>query len=382
VAWARRSANLLATVTIPGVTLVLEDGTEMRGETFGACRPVAGEVVFNTGMTGYVETLTDPSYKGQILVMTYPLVGNYGVPAARPPGSIEQPYESSGIQVQGLVVQRYVDQHSHHAAKRSLDAWLREDGIPGVHGIDTRTLTRRLREHGTMRGWLVPDGSSLDEARQPGAAVDMKSEVFRAVAPSEPVRYEGGDLRILAVDVGIKDNIVRSLLTRGATVTRAPWHADLGWLALEADGIVIGNGPGDPKDLGPLVEQIRRLLGGFEKPIFGICLGNQILTLAAGGDTYKLPYGHRGVNQPVQDLLTRRCYITSQNHGYAVQDAALPPEWEPWFVNINDGTNEGVRSRVRPYFSVQFHPEAHPGPTDTGFLFDDFLRLAGATARR
>jgi carbamoyl-phosphate synthase small subunit len=249
-------------------------------------------------------------------------------------------------------------------------------------GIDTRTLTRRLREHGTMRGWLVPDGSSLEEARQPGAAVDMKSEVFHAVAPSEPIRYEGGDLRILAVDVGIKDNIVRSLLKRGATVTRAPWHADLGWLALEADGIVIGNGPGDPKDLAPLVEQIRRLLGRFEKPIFGICLGNQILSLAAGGDTYKLPYGHRGVNQPVQDLLTRRCYITSQNHGFAVQDAALPPDWEPWFVNINDGTNEGVRSRVRPYFSVQFHPEAHPGPTDTGFLFDDFLRLAGATARR
>jgi len=379
---ARRSANIPSTVTTPGVKLVLEDGTEMRGEAFGACRPVAGEVVFNTGMTGYVETLTDPSYKGQILVMTYPLVGNYGVPAARAPDSIEQPYESSGIQVQGLVVQRYVDQHSHHAAKRSLDAWLREDGIPGVHGIDTRTLTRRLREHGTMRGWLVPDGSSLEEARQPGAAVDMKSEVFRAVAPSEPIRYEGGDLRILAVDVGIKDNIVRSLLTRGATVTRAPWHADLGWLALEADGIVIGNGPGDPKDLAPLVEQIRRLLGRFEKPIFGICLGNQILSLAAGGDTYKLPYGHRSVNQPVQDLLTRRCYITSQNHGYAVQDAALPPDWEPWFVNINDGTNEGVRSRVRPYFSVQFHPEAHPGPTDTGFLFDDFLRLAGATARR
>jgi carbamoyl-phosphate synthase small subunit len=369
-------------VTTPGVKLVLEDGTEMRGEAFGALRPVAGEVVFNTGMTGYVETLTDPSYKGQILVMTYPLVGNYGVPPGRAPGSIDQPYESSGIQVQGLVVQHYVDQHSHHAASRSLDAWLQEDGVPGVHGIDTRTLTRRLREHGTMRGWLVPDGSSLEEARQPRASVDMASEVFRAVAPSEPIRYDGGDLRVLAVDVGIKDNIIRSLLARGATVTRAPWHADLGWLALEADGIVIGNGPGDPKDLGSLVEQIRRLLGRFDKPIFGICLGNQILTLAAGGDTYKLPYGHRGVNQPVQDLLTRRCYITSQNHGYAVQDAALPPDWEPWFVNINDGTNEGVRSRVRPYFGVQFHPEAHPGPSDTAFLFDDFLRLVGATARR
>jgi carbamoyl-phosphate synthase small subunit len=369
-------------VTAPAVTLVLEDGTEMRGHAFGAPRPVAGEVVFNTGMTGYVETLTDPSYKGQILVMTYPLVGNYGVPPARKPDSIDRPYESGGIQIQALVVQHYVDQHSHHAASRSLGAWLQEDQIPAVHGIDTRTLTRRLREHGTMRGWLVPDGSSLEDARQPRASVDMRSEVFKAVAPNEPIRYEGGDLRVLAVDVGIKDNIIRSLLARGATVTRAPWHADLGKLALEADGIVIGNGPGDPKDLGPLVEQIRRLLGHFDRPIFGICLGNQILTLAAGGDTYKLPYGHRSVNQPVQDLLTRRCYITSQNHGYAVQDAALPLDWEPWFVNINDGTNEGVRSRVRPYFSVQFHPEAHPGPTDTGFLFDDFLRLVGATARR
>lgn len=378
----KRSAILTDMAAAPGAKLVLEDGTELRGEVFGAQRPVAGEVVFNTGMTGYVETLTDPSYKGQILVMTYPLVGNYGVPPTRSEGSIDGPYESSGIQVQGLVVQGYVDQHSHHAANRSLDAWLRQDEIPGLHGIDTRTLTRRLREHGTMRGWLVPDGSSLEEAKHPSASIDMTSDVFHAVAPKEPVRYEGGDQRILVVDVGIKDNIVRSLLSRGATVTRAPWHSELAWLAHEADGIVIGNGPGDPKDLAPLIAQIRQLLGRFEKPIFGICLGNQILSLAAGGDTYKLPYGHRGVNQPVQDLLTRRCYITSQNHGYAVRDDSLPPDWEPWFVNINDGTNEGVRSRAYPYFSVQFHPEAHPGPTDTGFLFDDFLRLVGAKARR
>jgi carbamoyl-phosphate synthase small subunit len=368
-------------VTPPGVKLVLEDGTEMRGEAFGAVEPVAGEVVFNTGMTGYVETLTDPSYKGQILVMTYPLVGNYGVPPERRSGSIDLPYESSRIQVQGLVVQRYVDEHSHHAASRSLDEWLAGDGVPAVCGIDTRTLTRRLREHGTMRGWLVPEMMSLAEAQQASASVDMTSEVFHAVAPREPIRYEGGALTVLAVDVGIKDNIVRSLLNRGATVVRAPWHANLDELAADADGIVIGNGPGDPKDLAELVDQIRRLLGSFDRPIFGICLGNQILTLAAGGNTYKLPYGHRGVNQPVQDLLTRRCYITSQNHGYAVQDAALPPDWEPWFVNINDGTNEGIRSRVRPYFSVQFHPEANPGPKDTGFLFDDFLRLVGAMAR-
>ena len=233
-----------------------------------------------------------------------------------------------------------------------------------------------------MRGWLVPQGMSLADAKRTAQSIDMAAEVFHAVAPPEPIRYEGGALTILAVDVGLKDNIVRSLLNRGASVIRAPWHANLAELAAEADGIVIGNGPGDPRDLAELVDQMRGLLGSCDKPIFGICLGNQILTLAAGGETYKLPYGHRGVNQPVQDLLTRRCYITSQNHGYAVQDAALPPDWEPWFVNINDGTNEGVRSRVRPYFSVQFHPEANPGPKDTGFLFDDFLRLVGSMARR
>jgi len=358
--------------------LYLEDGTELRGRGFGAAAPVAGEVVFNTAMTGYVETLTDPSYKGQILVATYPLAGNYGVPAPREAGTLGSPYESSRIQVQGLVVQHYVEAHSHHRASRSLGEWLVAEGVAAVEGIDTRTLTRRLREHGTMRGWLAPAAMSLEEAREGAAAIDMQSEVFQAVAPPEPIVYEGGALRVLAVDAGIKDNIVRSLLARGASVVRAPWHADLAALAGKADGIVIGNGPGDPKDLGALVAQVRALLESFGKPIFGICLGNQILTLAAGGDTYKLPYGHRGVNQPVQDLLTRRCYITSQNHGYAVRDDALPSEWEPWFVNINDGTNEGIRSRVRPYFSVQFHPEASPGPRDTGFLFDDFLRLVGA----
>lgn len=362
--------------------LILEDGTEMTGEGFGADGIVGGEVVFNTGMTGYVETLTDPSYKGQILVMTYPLVGNYGVPAPRPEGSIDPPYESGRIQVQGLVVQNYIDDFSHHAADRTLADWLKSDDVPAVQGIDTRTLTRRLREHGTMRGWLLPADMSVETAEQAAAVIDMKSEVFHAVAPAETIRYEGGDLNVLAVDVGMKDNIVRSLLRRGATVTRAPWHAELAPLAAGADGIVIGNGPGDPKDLSTLVAQIRALLDSFDRPIFGICLGNQILALAAGGDTYKLPYGHRSVNQPVQDLLTRRCYITSQNHGYAVLDTALPADWEPWFVNINDGTNEGVRSRTRPYFSVQFHPEANPGPKDTGFLFDDFLRLAGATAHR
>jgi carbamoyl-phosphate synthase small subunit len=362
--------------------LVLEDGTTMTGACFGSAHAVAGEVVFNTGMSGYVETLTDPSYRGQILVTTYPLVGNYGVPAPREPGSIAAPFEADTIQVQGLVVQSYVEAHSHHAARRSLGAWLESEGVPAVTGIDTRTLTRKLREFGTMRGWLFPAEMDVERAKRAARTVEMREEVFRLVSPKEPIRYPGGDLKILLVDAGAKDNIVRSLQKRGCTVVRAPWHARIVELARECDGVMLGNGPGDPKDLGPLIEQLRVLLGTYTRPIFGICLGNQILALAAGGDTYKLPYGHRGVNQPVQDLLTRRCYVTSQNHGYAVRDASLPADWEPWFVNINDGTNEGIRSRSKPFFSVQFHPEASPGPEDAGFLFDDFLRLVGAMAKR
>jgi carbamoyl-phosphate synthase small subunit len=360
--------------------LLLEDGTEMSGRAFGAAGSVGGEVVFNTGMTGYVEALTDPSYRGQILVLTYPLVGSYGVPAPRAPESLDGPYESGRVQVQGLVVQSFVSEYSHHAAARSLGAWLEAEGVPGITGIDTRTLTRRLREHGTMKGWLLPAADHPERARNAAQTVDMK-EVFRLVAPDNVIRYGSGALKVLLVDAGAKDNMVRSLLKRGATVVRAPWHTDLAPLAAECDGIVIGNGPGDPKDLMPLVTQLGFLLPSYRRPVFGICLGHQILALAAGGDTYKLPYGHRGVNQPVQDLISRRCYITSQNHGYAVRQEALPDDWEPWFVNVNDGTSEGIRARTRPFFSVQFHPEASPGPKDTAFLFDDFMRLVGAMAR-
>jgi carbamoyl-phosphate synthase small subunit len=367
---------------MPEAQLLLDDATAFTGDAFGAERPVAGEVVFNTGMTGYVETLTDPSYAGQILVLTYPLVGNYGVPASRPARSLARPYESDRIQVQALVVQHHVADHSHHAATRSLHDWLAEQGVPAITGVDTRTLTRRLRERGTMQGWIVPPGMSLNEAKACAHAVEMTTEVFRRVAPGETVVHGEGELTVLLVDAGAKDNLVRSLLERGIRVVRAPWFADLAPLARQAHGVLIGNGPGDPKDLGALVAQVRALLADGSRPVMGVCLGNQILALAAGADTYKLPYGHRGVNQPVQDLLTRRCYITSQNHGYAVRDESLPADWEPWFVNTNDGTNEGIRSRLKPYFSVQFHPEAHPGPTDTAFLFDDFLRIAGAMRHR
>lgn len=358
--------------------LVLEDGTSLAGAAFGASAAVAGEVVFNTGMSGYIETLTDPSYRGQILVSTYPLVGNYGVPSSRANGSIDPPYESGHIQVQGLVVQHYVSAYSHYAAARSLGEWLDTESVPGITGVDTRTLTRRLREEGTMAGWLFPATMSLDEAKKSAGSVDMADDVFKLVAPDDAIVYGTGSPRILLVDVGAKDNMVRSLLERGASVRRVPWHFDLAKEAEAADGIIVGNGPGDPSDLDPLVAQVRGLLATYRKPIFGICLGNQILSLAAGGKTFKLPYGHRGVNQPVQDLMTRRSYITSQNHGYAVDASTLEGDWDPWFVNINDGTNEGVRSRDEPYFGVQFHPEARPGPEDTAFLFDDFLRLVGA----
>ncbi len=363
-------------------TLVLEDDTMVHGVGFGADKVVAGEVVFNTAMAGYVETLTDPSYRGQILLLTYPLVGNYGVPAPRASGTLDRPYESGQIQVQGLIVQHAIERFSHHRAGRSLDAWLKEGGVPGMTGVDTRTLTQKLREFGTMKGWLFRGDCTARQAKETAASVDMRREVFELVAPEEVVRHPGGKLKILVVDTGAKDNIVRSLLSRQATVIRVPWHGPVLELAKEADGLLLGNGPGDPKDLTELVEAVRTLLTTSTKPIFGICLGNQILARAAGADTYKLPYGHRGVNQPVQDLLSRKCYMTSQNHGYAVSDDSLPDDWEPWFVNINDGTNEGIRSRTRPFFGVQFHPEACPGPEDTAFLFDDFLRLVGALAHQ
>lgn len=344
--------------------LVLADGTRVSGRGFGAVKEVRGEVVFNTGMTGYVETLTDPSYRGQILVMTYPLQGNYGVP--------EGPFESGRIQVSGLVVSRYTPGYSHHAAAESLSEWLREHGVPAVEGVDTRTLTRYLREHGTIPGCLLFDESDHDAGARRVEGVEMK-RVAELVAGNEIRRYPGAGPELLVIDTGAKENIIRSLQKRGATVIRAPFHMAWEKHLEEIDGVVFTNGPGDPKDLGAFIERVRGALSrGL--PTFGVCLGHQILSLAAGAETYKMKYGHRSVNQPVLDLVTRRAYVTSQNHGYALDSATLPADWEPWFVNLNDGTNEGIRHRFRPFWAVQFHPEASPGPQDTAFLFDDFLR--------
>ena len=357
--------------------LTLDDGTELSGPAAGAFVPVAGEVVFNTGMSGYPEALTDPSYAGQILVLTYPLIGNYGVPAGAPGTSETSIFQSDRVQVQGLVVQRLSDHHSHHTAERSLHTWLAESGVPILSGIDTRQLTIRLRERGTMQGWLYPETMSLADAQRTSSQVEMHLEVFHRVAPAEVQRYDGGDVRVLLVDVGTKEGIVHCLRARGAKVTRAPWHADLKALSADADGIMLANGPGDPSDLDALSEQVRGLFSTFSGAIFGICMGHQIVGRAAGFGTYKLRYGHRGVNQPVREIGTGRCFVTSQNHGYAVDLAKSDgTEWEPWFENLNDRTNEGLRSRTRPIRSVQFHPEGRPGPLDTEFLFDDFLKLA------
>jgi carbamoyl-phosphate synthase small subunit len=349
--------------------VVLSDGTSFIGKSFGASRDVGGEVVFNTGPTGYVEALTDPSYHGQILVLTYPLQGNYGVP--------EGPFESAQIQCSGLVVHRYTPRPSHHASVRTLGDWLCQSNVPAIEGIDTRVLTRRLRERGTMQGWLV----SNDDARGEAESIDMVT-VARRVVPNDIVSYQGGDGRVLVIDTGIKDSILRALRRRGLSVVRAPFHASWEPLVDEVDGVLIGNGPGDPMSLAPLVARIRSVVLSRNVPTFGICLGHQLLSLAAGARTYKLPYGHRSQNQPVQDVFTQRAYVTSQNHGYAVDAKTVPSDWEPWFVNLNDGTNEGVRHRTRPFMSVQFHPEGAPGPRDTAYLFDDFTRLVMQSRRR
>jgi carbamoyl-phosphate synthase small subunit len=346
--------------------LLLEDGSVFTGRSFGYPAAVAGEVVFNTGMVGYPEALTDPSYKGQVLALTYPLIGNYGVPEDHSPGSLDATFESRKIQVTGLVVSEATVNYSHWNAVKSLADWLREQGIPALSGVDVRALTKRLREQGAMLGKLLIGDGDI-EFRDPN-----KEHLVSLVSVKEPVVYPGGRQRVVVIDCGCKNNIIRSLLTRGLTVVRVPWNYD--FLNEEFDGLVISNGPGDPKMCQETIHHVRRAIEN-DYPIFGICLGHQILALAAGADTYKLKFGHRSQNQPCTETGTRRCYITSQNHGYAVAERTLPEGWVPWFTNANDGTNEGIRHRLRPIMGVQFHPEAAPGPVDTNFLFDEFVEI-------
>ena len=349
--------------TLP-VKLVLEDGTVYRGKSFGKLIPSAGEVVFNTAMTGYPESLTDPSYRGQILCLTYPLVGNYGAPGQDTKDELHIFHESSSIHIKGLIVSDYSFEYSHWSAAESLHQWLENNSIPGIYGIDTRALTKRLREKGSMLGKIEPEGTET------GFYDPNRENLVKEVSINEPATYGNGKYRIVLIDCGVKYNIIRNLLKRDTTVIRVPWNYD--YHSLEYDGLFISNGPGDPKMCRETIANIGKSLQK-DIPVFGICLGNQLMGLAAGADTYKLKYGHRSHNQPVLQTGTDRAYITSQNHGFAVDNNSLGKDWEPLFVNVNDNTNEGMRHRKKPFFSTQFHPEASGGPTDTDFLFDIFI---------
>jgi carbamoyl-phosphate synthase small subunit len=355
--------------------LVLEDGSEFSGWSFGKSRSQAGEVVFTTGMTGYPQSLTDPSFKGQILAATYPLMGNYGIPLDGKTGGpvfdaqgIPVHFESPAVQVSGFVVGEECEEPSHFACASTLSFWLERNNVPGIYGIDTRALTKRLRESGVMLGKILVEGGR-DVTMDSGVIAHPVAEVS-STGVSTYYPEQAGQGKIALIDCGAKANILRCLLARGVTVIRLPWNHDLE--GVDYDGLFLSNGPGDPKTCGKTIATVRKAFD-YGKPVFGVCLGNQIMALAAGGDTYKLPYGHRGQNQPCAELGTKRCYITSQNHGYAVRGESLPRNWEPWFVNANDGTIEGIRSTAGPFSAVQFHPEGCPGPRDTEFLIDRFL---------
>lgn len=348
--------------------LRLSDGTVMEGWSFGYDGPCDGEVVFSTAMVGYPESLTDPSYSGQILCVTYPLIGNYGVPEEGcGPDGISREFESEKIWVRGLVISDYSENYSHWQAVRSLGDWLNEQKIPGICGIDTRELTKILREKGSMLGMIVPEGVDKDF---PVADPNLENQI--AIVSTPEVR-EYGDPEgktVVLVDCGVKHNILRCFVQRGIHLIRVPWDYDFN--TLEWDGLFISNGPGNPEFCDVTVEHIREAMKK-DKPIFGICMGNQLLARAAGAGTYKLKYGHRSHNQPARMVGTGKCVITSQNHGFAVDASGLGADWEEWFVNMNDGTNEGIRHTSKPFCSVQFHPEASSGPTDSQFLFDEFI---------
>jgi carbamoyl-phosphate synthase small subunit len=345
--------------------LILDDGTEFHGYIFGSKKPVSGEVVFNTGMVGYPESLTDPSYRGQILVLTYPLIGNYGVPADEREDNILKFFESEKIRVQGLIISDYSFNYYHWNAKKSLSDWMKECNIPGIFNVDTRALTKKLRKKGTMLGKITYNSEKINFENP------NKRNLVSEVSIDKPITYKKGKKRIILVDCGAKNNIIRAFIRRNFTVVCVPW--DYPFLDQKPDGIVISNGPGDPKKCIKTIENVKTALSQ-DIPILGICLGSQILGLAAGAKTYKLKFGHRSQNQPCVESGTNRCYITSQNHGYAIDADTLPQDWREWFYNNNDGTNEGIIHISKPFFGTQFHPEASPGPDDTEFLFDMFIR--------
>jgi carbamoyl-phosphate synthase small subunit len=378
--------------------LILEDGTVFNGFHLGARLNTSGEIVFNTGMVGYPESMTDPSYFGEILCFTYPLIGNYGIPDDETDEfGLHKNFESGKIHVKGIIISDYSKNYSHWSSAKSLDSWMKENNVPGIYGIDTRELTKKLRTKGTMLGKIIieEDIPFYDP---------NKENLVSKVSIKEPILYEPrlynkkdydknnkDTKKVLLIDCGCKNNIIKNLLKRDVAVIRVPWDYNFHDFSAKAtkgskkwnyderydyDGILISNGPGDPKTCIATIKNIKKEIEKDKpKPIFGICLGNQILALAGGGNTYKLKFGHRSQNQPCIETETKRCYITSQNHGYAVDIKTLKNEWKEWFINANDGTNEGIKHKTKPFISVQFHPEATAGPTDTNQLFDKFLEM-------
>ena len=360
--------------------LALEDGTIFRGKSFGAPVDASGEVVFNTSMIGYPELLTDPSYHEQIVVMTYPILGSYGVPSYSLCDEHGLPlhYESDSIKVKGYAIHS-LSKPSHWSSDRSLEDWLEEEKVPGIQGIDTRAVTRKIRTNGTMLGLVKTFGDEipLEQVKHDLSRLTdpNDTDLVRDVSPSEPIHYvNNSDATVVVVDCGIKYGIIRNLLAAGASVVRVPYDYSVDEiLEFEPRRIVISNGPGDPKGCIKSIETTRELLE-TDIPIMGICLGMQILALAAGADTYKLKFGHRAVNHPCVDLRTGRCYITTQNHGYTVTSESLAQtKFAPRFVNINDKTIEGIVHKKKEIIGVQWHPESSPGPDDTRFFFDQFM---------
>lgn len=351
--------------------LVLENGQVWQGESFGTDVDVTGEVVFNTGMVGYPEGFTDPSYCGQILICTYPLIGNYGFPPRINTDKFPSFLESEKAQIQGLIVSEYVDHKTHWQGLKTLRQWLREEKVPALCGIDTRSLTKTIREVGVMKGLMT-----FDKPPKKGFLFrDINSEnLVSYVSCKKPIIYGSGKLRLLIIDCGMKMNQLRLFLKQDVTMVRVPWNFDptveRGYE--DIDAVFISNGPGDPKMAAITIKVVKKLMDR-KIPTLGICLGNQIMALASSGNTYKLKYGHRSQNQPVKDLKSGKCYITTQNHGFAVDTKTLEGGWEPWFINLNDKTNEGIIHTKFPFFSTQFHPEAAPGPTDTEWIFDYFI---------
>lgn len=356
--------------TMKKAKLILKDGTIFEGKSFGADTSSAGEVVFNTSMVGYPESLTDPSYSGQIITFTYPLIGNYGIGDVEKDGNgVSTRFESDNIHIKGMVVSEYSEKFSHWDATKSLSDWLKINNVPGISGIDTRKLTQKIREHGTMLGKIIVEDSDEIDFYNP----DIDNLVAKA-SIKEPITYKKGKKTIICVDCGMKNNILRNLLDRDLTVIRVPWNYDYINAGLKFDGIFLSNGPGDPSRL-PEIHKTLKKAFELKKPIFGICLGTQMMAHASGAKTYKLKFGHRSQNQPCIDQETGRCYITSQNHGFAIDEKTLKPGWKVWLRNANDGTVEGIKHKTLPFFSCQFHPEATPGPTDTVHFFDQFAEM-------